>query len=115
MELLTSQVIDAAPRDWLSRSMATIRYERTVRAVIWLDALLSALLMLLCVVASPMVATLGVPRGSGLVLAAALIGCAVVLAACGAITAVLLCFRMRSGGYELSRVRLPLPAFMRPD
>lgn len=95
--------------------MTTIRYDRTVRTVIWLDALLSALLVLLCVVASPVVATLGVPRGSGFVLAVALIGCAVLLAVLGAITAVLLNLRMRDGDYELSRVRLPLPAIMRPD
>jgi hypothetical protein len=95
--------------------MNTIRFDRTVRVVIWLDALLSALLALLCVVASPVVATLGVPRGSGLVLAVALIGCAVVLAAFGAVTAVLLSLRMRDGGYDLAKVRLPLPAIMRPD
>lgn len=95
--------------------MRKIRYERTVRVVIWLDALLSALLVLLCVVASPIVATLGLPRGSRYVLAGALIGCAGVLAALGAITAVLLCLRMRGGGYELSQVRLPLPAIMRPN
>ncbi len=81
----------------------------------WADAFLSVGLVLVCVVASPIIASLGVPHGIRYLLAVAAIGCAVPLAAFGAITAVLLMLRMRDGQYLLPKhLRLPLPACMRP-
>jgi hypothetical protein len=81
----------------------------------WVDALLSAALAVVAVVVSPIVATVGVPRHYLSVLAGAVIVLAALLAACGAATAVLIVRRLRSGDYLLpARLRLPLPAFMRP-
>ena len=94
----------------------TNSYDRTVRAVMWMDAFLSAAMVLVCVIAAPVVATLDVPAGVQRAVAVSAIASAVLLAAFGAITAVLLMLRMRSGQYFLPRsLRLPLPALMRPE
>jgi hypothetical protein len=92
-----------------------VRYDRTLRSVMWLDAFLSFALAVLCMIASPVVATLGVRQGALFGLAVAAIACAVLLASCGAITAVLIMLRLRAGQYLLPvDLRLPLPAGMRP-
>src|SRR6478672_7492769 len=94
----------------------TQRYERTLRTVMWMDAFLSVAMVVVCIVATPVVATLGVPRMLYSALGIASIVCAVLLAAFGAITAVVLMVRMRGGNFLLPpRLRLPLPAPMRPD
>lgn len=81
----------------------------------WLDAFLSAALAVLGVVVSPVVAVVGVPRGVVFGLGVGAIGCALLLASFGAITAGLLIVRMRAGQYQMPpRLRLPLPAAMRP-
>ncbi len=92
------------------------RFERTVRVVMWMDAFLSVALVAVCIVAAPLVATLGVPDAFVLALGIMAIVCAALLAAFGAITAVALMIRMRSGQYLLPpRLRLPLPPGMRPS
>lgn len=94
----------------------TQRFERTLRAVMWLDAFLSVALVAVCLVATPIVATLGVPAAVVLTVGITAIVCAVLLAAFGAITAVALMIRMRDGHYLLPvRLRLPLPPGMRPS
>lgn len=81
----------------------------------WLDAFLSAALAVLGVIASPIVAAVGLPHGVVFGLGVAAIGTALLLASFGAITAGLLIVRMRAGQYQLPpRLRLPLPAGMRP-
>jgi hypothetical protein len=81
----------------------------------WMDAFLSVALVVVCVIASPIVATVGVPEGIRFALGLAAIGSAVLLAAFGAITAALIMLRMRAGQYLLpAGLRLPLPAPMRP-
>jgi hypothetical protein len=81
----------------------------------WMDAFLSVALVVVCVIASPILATVGVPRGDRFAVGLAAIVCAVPLAAFGAITAVLIMLRMRAGQYLLPPgLRLPLPAPMRP-
>jgi hypothetical protein len=91
------------------------RYDRTLAAVMWLDAFLSAAVAVLCALASPVVALLGLPSGTGPVFGVAAIGCAMLLAACGAVTGVLLMLRLQAGQYRLpAGLRLPLPAAMRP-
>lgn len=82
----------------------------------WMDAFLSVALVVVGVIASPIVATLGVPHRMFFALALASVVCAVLLAGFGAITAVVLMLRMRSGLYFLpDALRLPLPAPMRPS
>lgn len=91
------------------------RFDRTLRVVMWLEAFLSAALAVLAVIASPVVAAVGLPSSVAFAVGVASIGCAVLLAAFGAITAVLLVLRLRHGQYQLPpRLRLPLPAAMRP-
>ena len=93
-----------------------VRYDRTLRAVMWMDAFLSAALMVIGVIASPIVAVVGVPRSMKFALGVATIACAVVLAAFGAITGVLLMVRLRAGEYLLpATLRLPLPEPMSPE
>lgn len=94
----------------------TQRYERTLRTVMWMDAFLSVAMVVVCIVATPVVATLGVPHELQIAVGVASAVCAVLLAAFGAITAVVLMVRMRGGDFLLpSRLRLPLPGPMRPD
>jgi ABC-type transport system involved in cytochrome c biogenesis permease component len=91
------------------------RYDRTLRAVMWMDGFLSVALTVVGVLASPIVATLGVPEGYLFALALTTIVCAVLLAAFGAITAVLIMLRLRAGQYFLPvNLRLPLPDGMCP-
>ncbi len=81
----------------------------------WMDAFLSMALVVVSVIASPIVATLGVPSGFVLGIGLSAIVCAVLLASFGAITAVLIMLRLRAGVYLLPvDLRLPLPAPMRP-
>jgi fucose permease len=91
------------------------QFDRTLRVVMWLDAFLSAALAVLGAVASPIVAVVGLPRSVVFGLGLAAIGCALLLAAFGAITAGLLIVRMRAGQYRMpAGLRLPLPAGMHP-
>ena len=93
-----------------------VRFDRTLRAVMWMDAFLSAAVVVIGVIASPVVAVLGVPRSMIFALGVATIACAVLLAAFGAITGVLLMVRLCAGEYLLpARLRLPLPEPMRPE
>jgi hypothetical protein len=91
------------------------QFDRLLRVVMWLDAFLSAALAVLGVIASPIVAAVGLPHGAVFGLGVAAIGAALLLASFGAITAGLLIVRMRAGQYQMPpRLRLPLPAGMRP-
>jgi hypothetical protein len=91
------------------------RYDRTLRAVMWMDGFLSVALTAVGVLASPIVATLGVPAGFLFALALVTIASAVLLASFGAVTAVLIMLRLRAGQYFLPvNLRLPLPDGMRP-
>jgi hypothetical protein len=93
-----------------------VRYDRTLRAVMWADAFLSIAVVVGGVIASPIFAIVGVPRAMNFALGIAMIVCAILLAAFGAITGVLLMVRMRAGEYLLpAQLRLPLPASMRSD
>ncbi len=119
---MTSRVIDAAALRCLAEAMkddgwtGKSRFDRTVRAVMWLDAFLSLALVAVCIVASPVFATVGVPAAVRFGLGLTALACAVLLAAFGAITAVLLMLRMRAGQYLLpADLRLPLPRPMRPS
>ncbi|MDP9117397.1 MAG: hypothetical protein M3O28_09160 [Actinomycetota bacterium] len=95
---------------------SAFRYDRTLRTVMWLDAFLSVTLVVVGVAASPVVATVKLPHGAVFALGIASFVCAVLLAAFGAITAVLIMVRMRDGLYLLpAQLRLPLPGPMRPD
>ena len=111
---ITSRVIDQTRPRCLAEVM-TSSFDRTVRAVMWMDAFLSVAMVAVCVVAAPVVATLPVPAGVQLALGGDRHRAAVLLAAFGAITAVLLMLRMRSGQYFLPALRLPLPDGMRPE
>lgn len=91
------------------------RFDRTLRVVMWSDAFLSVALVAVGLVASPVVALLGMPRAILFPVAVATIACAVLLAAFGAITAVVLMARMRRGEFGLpARLWLPLPPGMQP-
>jgi hypothetical protein len=92
------------------------RFDRTLRIVMWLDALLSAALAVVCVIVSPVLAVVGVPRGILPAIGVTVAVLAVLLAAFGAITAVAFLRRLRTGEYQMPvRLKLPLPAAMRPD
>jgi hypothetical protein len=119
---MTCDVIDVPRGCWLpgfmdeSTAHDPVRYDGTLRTVMWLDAFLSAAVVVVGVVLSPVAAAVGVPAGMALTLGLATIGCAVLLAALGAITGVLLMVRLAAGEYLLpARLRLPLPAAMRPE
>lgn len=95
---------------------ASRQFDRTLRVVMWCDAFLSVALVVVCLVASPIVAAFGVPGWTRPAVALAAVISAVLLAAFGAITAVVLMIRMRAGDYLMPRrLRLPLPGPMRPD
>ncbi len=118
---MTPEVIDQGTRAWLARVMTgtanrIARFDRTLRAVMWLDAFLSVALVVAGVLVSPIVAALGAAPPVRLALGVTAIVAAVLLAAFGAITAVALMLRMRAGDYLLpAGLRVPLPAPMRPD
>jgi hypothetical protein len=91
------------------------RYDRTIRTVMWLDAFLSLAMVVAAIIAVPIVASIGVPHAIVRSVGIASIVCGVLLAAFGAITAVVLMLRMRDGDFLLPReLRLPLPGPMRP-
>lgn len=113
---MTCEVIDTLPPLRFAEDMTQpVRFDRTVRTVMWLDAFLSVAFVVVGIVASPVVASVGVPPPITFAVAAAAIVCAILLAAFGAITAVLLMLRMRGGQFFLpEHLRLPLPPGMRP-
>lgn len=92
------------------------RYDRTLRIVMWLDAFLSVELVLVATVASPIIAVVGVAGSARLALGITALVCALLLAAFGAVTGVVLMLRMRAGAYFLpAELNLrPLPSGMRP-
>ena len=91
------------------------RYDATLRAVMWLDAFWSVAFVFLAP-AVALIAALEAPSGVPSAVVIATFVSAVVLALCGAVTGVLLMARMQHGHYYLpDDLRLPLPAFMRPD
>jgi hypothetical protein len=111
---MTSEVIDAPPRRCLPEGM-TLRYDRTLRVVMWLDAFLSFAVAALCMVASPVVAVVGLPYPVVAGFGVAAIACAVLLATCGAVTGVAIMRRMSAGVYGMPpNLRLPLPAGVHP-
>jgi hypothetical protein len=90
-------------------------YDRSLRAVMWWDAFLSLEVALLAIVALPIVVLADLPRSVTVGVGVAAILAAIVLAACGIVTAVLIGLRMRLGDdYLPASLRLPLPAWMRP-
>ncbi len=103
-------------RHCFAEVMTTRRpHDRIIRIVMWLDAFLSVAMVVAAMLAVPLVAGLGMPhaivRSVGLVS----IVCGVLLAAFGAVTAVVLMMRMAHGDYLLpNNLRLPLPGPMRP-
>jgi hypothetical protein len=118
---MTRQVID--PMTWprhpggmqQPRTTHAPRYDATLRAVMWLDAFWSVAFVLLAL-AVALVASLGAPAEVPEPVVVATLVSAVVLALCGAVTGVLLMARMQREHYYLpDDLRLPLPAFMRPD
>jgi hypothetical protein len=112
--LMTREVIDTLPRRWLPEGM-TVAYDRTLRVVMWWDAFLSVALAAVCMVASPVVAVLGLPPGALFGLGVTALVLCGLLAAFGAITGVILMLRMRAGQYLLpTRLHLPLPPGMDP-
>jgi hypothetical protein len=92
------------------------RYDRTLRVVMWMDAFLSVAMVVVCFFASPVVAIIGVPHGILLPVEVAIFVCALLLAAFGAITGVVLMMRMHAGVYYLpSELHLPLPPGLNPE
>lgn len=82
----------------------------------WSDAFLSVTLVTAGLVATPVVALVGVPPAILFSVAVVCIVCAVLLAAFGAITAVVIMLRLRHGQYQLpARLWLPLPPGLRPS
>jgi hypothetical protein len=91
-------------------------YDGPLRAVMWWDAFLSLEVALLAIVALPAVMLADLPRSAVAGVGVATILAAVVLAACGVITAVLIGLRFRRGEDLLpAQLRLPLPRWMRPS
>jgi hypothetical protein len=112
---ITSRVIDSLARDGNGWPMSGHRYDATLRKTMWLDAFLSVAVALLAILASPLVAMLGLAQGAVFGLGVAAIVCALLLAGCGAVTGVVLMRRMAAGNYLLpERLSLPLPSGMRP-
>jgi hypothetical protein len=91
------------------------RYDGTLRVVMWLDAFWSAAATLIAILGSLAVALLGLPPGADVVVGISALVAAVFLAACGAVTGVLLMLRMNAGLYTMPRdLRVPLPRGMVP-
>jgi hypothetical protein len=81
----------------------------------WWDAFLSLEVALLSIVALPAVMLADLPRSSVFGVGLAAIIAAIVLAACGVVTAILIGLRLRLGEDRLpASLRLPLPAWMHP-
>jgi hypothetical protein len=90
-------------------------YDGTLRVVMWWDAFLSLVVALLAVVALPAVVLSDLPRSTVIAVGVAAILAALVLAACGIVTALLIGLRLHHGNDQLpERLQLPLPAVMRP-
>ena len=99
----------------MNRSPDAPRYDATLRAVMWLDAFWSLAFVVACLVVA-LVAAVWAPSEVPMTLVVATFASAVVLALCGAVTGGLLMVRMNEGHFYLpDGLRLPLPAFMRPD
>ena len=114
---MTSEVIDAITSACQPEGMDGIgaRYDRTLRVVMWLDAFWSAAATLLAIGGSLAVALLGLPHGAQLAVGLSALVAAVFLAACGALTGVLLMLRMNAGHYTMPPgLRVPLPKAMVP-
>jgi hypothetical protein len=91
------------------------RYDRTLRSVMWMDAFLSVTMVVVCFMSAPIVATVGVPHRVLFAIGMVSIVSAALLAACGALTAIVLMVRMRAGVYLLpAALRVPLPTGMNP-
>lgn len=91
------------------------RYDGTLRVVMWLDAFWSAAATLIAIGGSLLVALLGLPHDAHLVVGIGALVAAVLLAACGAVTGVLLMLRMNAGHYTMPPdLRVPLPRGMVP-
>jgi len=91
------------------------RYDGTLRVVMWLDAFWSAAATLVAIGGSLAVALLGLPSGASRAVGISALVAAVFLAACGAITGVLLMLRMNAGHYAMPPdLRVPLPKGMVP-
>ena len=96
-------------------SEGTGRYDGTLRVVMWLDAFWSAAATLVSIGGSVLVAVLGLPLEARVVVGISAIVAAVFLAACGAVTGVLLMLRMNAGHYTMPPdLRVPLPRGMVP-
>jgi len=96
-------------------SDGTGRYDGTLRVVMWLDAFWSAAATLVSIGGSVLVAVLGLPHEARVVVGVGAIVAAVFLAACGAVTGVLLMLRMNAGHYTMPPdLRVPLPRGMVP-
>ena len=91
------------------------KYDRTLRVVMWLDAFWSAAATLLAIGGSLAVALLGLPHGAHLAVGVGALVAAAFLAACGAVTGVLLMLRMNAGHYTMPPgLKVPLPRGMVP-
>ena len=91
------------------------RYDATLRVVMWLDAFWSAAATLVAIGGSLLVALLGLPAEAHRVVGVASLVAALFLAACGAVTGVLLMLRMNAGHYTMPPdLRVPLPRGMVP-
>jgi hypothetical protein len=91
------------------------RYDATLRVAMWLDAFWSAAATLVAVGGTLLVTVLGLPHGARLAVGVASLVAAVLLAACGAVTGVLLMLRMNAGHYTMpADLRVPLPRAMVP-
>jgi hypothetical protein len=119
---ITGRVIDTVRRAAFAREMRNndaapaARYDRTLRVVMWLDALLSVELVVVATIVSPILAIVGAAGPIRLALGLIALVWALLLAAFGAITGVVLMLRMRAGLYYLpAGLNLrPLPSGMRP-
>jgi hypothetical protein len=91
------------------------KYDGTLRVVMWLDAFWSAAATLIAVGGSLAVGLFGLPHGARLAVGLSALVAAVFLAACGAVTGVLLMLRMNAGHYTMPPdLRVPLPRGMVP-
>ena len=91
------------------------RYDGTLRVVMWLDAFWSAAATLVSIGGSVLVALVGLPHGARVAVGVSALVAAVFLAACGAVTGVLLMLRLNAGLYTMPPdLRVPLPRGMVP-
>ena len=114
---MTSEVIDSITwwcQPWGMERNRT-KYDGTLRVVMWLDAFWSAAATLIAIGGSLLVGLLGLPHGAQLAVGVSALVAAVFLAACGAVTGVLLMLRMNAGHYTMPPgLRVPLPKGMVP-